>query len=212
MLMTGYGCTECPHIAYAVAINPDNFQENSCGSLVQLPGIELKIVDQDGEIVNTRGGIYIRSPGMFMEYYNDPVKTATVKSPDGWYKTDDLGRLDENEMLYVEGRKSNIIISGGMNVLPDLIERVIELHPAVASAVISPVPDEAYYEVLCACVLTNPGNDVTELELHSFLEEYTNDKPGLPEYYMMFKEFPELLSGKTNRNMLAEKAAKEFSK
>lgn len=218
MVIIAYGGTEFIFGSYGVLSKPEQFQENYCGTVHNIPGLELKIIDQDGEIVpiNTRGEICIRSPAMFKEYYNDPVKTAEVKSHDGWYKTDDLGKLDENEMLYVVGRKSSMIISGGMNVAPDIIERVLESHNSVACAVIVPVPDQTYYQVLCACVLQNPGTDVTEQELRGYLDEYINDKPGsftvIPMYYMIANQFPQLYSGKISRKALAELALEEFGK
>ncbi|XP_045190693.2 uncharacterized protein LOC123547563 [Mercenaria mercenaria] len=217
VLANGYGGTEFLFGATAVIVNPDHFQDNLCGTLCNAPGLELKIVNEKDEIVpvNTKGEICIRSPALFKDYYNDPIKTAAVKTPDGWYRTDDVGWLNGDSLLFVEGRKSSMIISGGMNVEPEILERVLESHPSVGSAVIVPVPDEIYHQVLCACIQINPGCDVTEQELRTYFDENTNDKPGmftvLPKHYMFLTEFPELYTGKTNRKALADKAMKRFA-
>lgn len=214
----GYGGTEFLFCSNMVITNPDQFEENLSGIPTKVPGTELKIVDDNGEIVpvNTKGEIVIRGPMVFKEYYNDPEMTAAAKTPDGWYKTDDIGWLNEDGVLYVEGRKSSMIISGGMNVVPEILERVIETHPAVRSVVIVPVPDETCHQVICACVLISHGCVVTEQELRTFLDEYINDKPGmftvLPKYYLFLDVFPELHTGKSDRKSLANMAKLKFSK
>lgn len=211
-----YGATEMQIGAFAYFDDAEKFEENCCGKPFQGAGMEMKIVDKNGTIVplKTYGEIYIRSEAIFKEYFNDPEHTTAVKTSDGWYKTNDLGKLTENGILYVEGRTSSVITSGGMNVVPDILERIIESHPEVEAAVIVPVPDEAYYQVLCACVVLQPKSDLTEQQLRNFLQEYHNDKPGiftvLPKYYLFPKRFPEVYTGKPSRKILTDIAASSF--
>lgn len=211
-----YGATEIQIGAFAYFDDVEKFEENCCGNLFQGAGMEMKIVDENGTIVplDTYGEIYIRSEAVFKEYFNDPEHTAAVKTSDEWYKTNDLGKLTENGILYVEGRKSSMIICGGMNVVPDILERIIESHPGVEAAVIVPVPDEAYYQVVCACVVLQPGSDVNEQQLRNFLREYYNDKPGLftvlPKYYLFPKKFPEVFTGKPSRKVITDMATSSF--
>lgn len=84
-LLFNYGTTEILVGSFAAFTSPDQFVENFCGSVFDVPGMELKIVDEQENIVpvNTKGEIYFRSPAVFKEYYNDPLKTAAVKTPDG---------------------------------------------------------------------------------------------------------------------------------
>ncbi|XP_060601513.1 uncharacterized protein LOC132754818 [Ruditapes philippinarum] len=211
-----YGSTEVVCLAKNLVTDPEDFTEYSCGKPIQYPGLEIKIVNDDGKIVpvNERGEIYCRSPVMFKEYFNDPVKTKAFKSDDGWFRTDDIGRLTECGELFVEGRKSNMILSGGFNVAPEILEQVMKNFPGVESIVIVPVPDDIYFQVLCACVVKKAGNDVTEEELRKVCSNYHADKPGLftvlPKFYLFFEKFPETSTGKLNRRELEKIATQRF--
>lgn len=218
MFVVAYGSTETQITSVGVFMTDEQFEENCCGKIYQGPEIELKVVDDDGKILptNTYGEVYIRGDSVFKEYFHDEEKTAEVKTADGWYMTNDLGKLTEKGVLYIQGRKSSAIISGGMNVIPDILERVIELHADVEAAVVVPVPDDVYHQVLCACVRLKPGSDVTEQQLRAFLEAYHNDKSGvftvLPTYYLFLDEFPGVFTGKICRAKLRDLAVKTFGK
>ncbi|XP_045179876.2 3-[(3aS,4S,7aS)-7a-methyl-1,5-dioxo-octahydro-1H-inden-4-yl]propanoyl:CoA ligase-like [Mercenaria mercenaria] len=215
-LLCFYGGTEICGVTEAKITDPDDFVEFGCGRVLKYPGLEVKIVDENGEIVpvNHRGEIYVRSEIMFKEYFNDPEKTKAVKTPDGWYKTDDIGWMTEHGQFFVEGRKSNMIISGGFNVAPEILENVMKTFPGIDSVVIVPVPDDVYYQVLCACVIRKPGFTVTETDVQTYCREYHADKPGLftvlPKFYMFFEKFPETRSGKTHRKELERIALERF--
>ncbi|XP_053378453.1 3-[(3aS,4S,7aS)-7a-methyl-1,5-dioxo-octahydro-1H-inden-4-yl]propanoyl:CoA ligase-like [Mercenaria mercenaria] len=183
---------------------------------MQYPGLEIRIVDEDGKIVpiKTRGEIYCRSPVMFKEYFNDPVKTKAAKSDDGWFRTDDVGRMTESGELFVEGRKSNTIISGGFNVAPEVLEKVMKNFTGVESVAIVPVPDDIYYQVLCACVVKKTDRDVTEEELRTCCVNFHADKPGLftvlPKFYLFLESFPETSTGKLDHRELEKIATQRF--
>ena len=215
-LICFYGATEFICLAKAFVSDPEFFTEYSCGKPIQYPGLEIKIVDDDDKVVpvNSRGEIYCRSPIMFKEYFNDPEKTKSVKSDDGWFRTDDIGRITERGELFVEGRKSNMILSGGFNVAPEILEQVMKNFSGVESIVVVPVPDEIYYQVLCACIVRKAGSDVTEDELRKICSNYHADKPGLftvlPKFYLFFDKFPETSTGKLNRKELERIAIQKF--
>ncbi|XP_045179882.2 3-[(3aS,4S,7aS)-7a-methyl-1,5-dioxo-octahydro-1H-inden-4-yl]propanoyl:CoA ligase-like [Mercenaria mercenaria] len=215
-LLCFYGGSECGIVSEAKITDPNDFVEFGCGKVVKYPGLEVKIVDENGEIVpvNQRGEIYVRSKITFKEYFNDPEKTIAVKTPDGWYKTDDIGRMTEHGQFFVEGRKSNMIISGGFNVAPEILENVMKTFTGIDLVVIVPVPDDIYYQVLCACVIRKPGFAVTESDVQKYCREYHTDKPGLftvlPKFYMFFEKFPETKSGKTHRKELERLALERF--
>lgn len=103
-----------------------------------------------------------------------------------------------------------------MNVQPDTLERLIELYTDVETAIVVPVPDDVYFQVLCACVRLKPGSEVTEQQLRAFLEDYYNDKEGvftvLPTYYMFLTEFPLVYTGKVSRTKLMDLALRKFGK
>lgn len=211
-----YGSSEALFLTQSFVTDRNSFTEYGCGKSIKLQGLEMKVVDDDGNTlpVNTSGEIYVRSPCMFKGYLNDPEKTSNVLSPDGWYKTDDVGKMTENGEFFVEGRKSNMIISGGMVVAPEIMEQVMKTFPGIDSVVVVPVPDEKFYQVLCACVIKKTGMDVTEERLRECCENFYTDKPGLftvlPKFYLFLERFPETNTGKTSRKELEKIACSRF--
>ena len=212
----GYGGTEFSFGSALVVYDPEKLEDYANGQ--PLPGVEVKIVDRNGSIVprNETGELYIRSPCVFKEYLNDPEKTNAVKTADGWYKTDDIGRINSDGCIFVEGRISNMIISGGMNVSPAILESTLKTCPGVQSAVVVPVPDEVMYQLVCACVCTVSGSDLTENKLRDFMDSIHNDKEKLftvvPKYYLIMEKFPEEGNGKISRKTLKVMAEERFGK
>jgi long-chain acyl-CoA synthetase len=126
----GYGLTETSPI---ITLNPtDAFIITSVGKL--LPRVEMKILEPDAEGV---GEIAVRGPMVMMGYYKMPAETAEVLSADGWLKTGDLGRIDENDYVYLEGRAKNLIVTeGGKNVYPEEIENCFQLFDEVEQVMV----------------------------------------------------------------------------
>ena len=217
VIMYGYGSTEITSISFQTVQFAEKHIEFSCGTLGPGSGTHLKIVDENGTIVpvNTKGEVYVKSPGMFKEYFNDPRKTASAITEDGWYKTDDLGRITEYGELFVEGRMSNVIISGGLNVSPEFLETVLKSCPGVVETAIVPIPDDINYQVLCACAVTKKESDVTVDRLREFCESVHNDKPGLftvlPKFYIILDSLPETESGKLSRKALEKMMREKFA-
>ena len=176
----------------------------------------MKICNETGQTVpaNEMGEIYVKSDGMFQEYYNDPEKTKATFTEDGWFKTDDMGYVTEEGLLFCEGKKSEMIISGGINVAPPILEEVIQKCPGVANVVCVPVANDVMFQVICACVKLEYGSDVTEDQLRQYCKDVHNDKPRLftvlPTYYMFLAEFPETYTGKLSRKKITEMAAERF--
>lgn len=210
MMLVSYGSTEMLTIANCILMNPDLYKDNYCGTVPSGIGTEVKVVDDKGEIlpINTAGEIYVKSPGLFKEYYNDPEKSSAVFTSDGWFKTDDIGRITENSELYVEGRKSNIILSGGMNVSPELVENILKTCAGVEAVVVVPISDPTYYQVLCACVTKKKGNDLTGDQLRQFCESRHNDKPGILLFFQNFTFFWTRFQRQLRENM-PEKSLKK---
>ncbi|KAL4217320.1 hypothetical protein ACF0H5_023771 [Mactra antiquata] len=179
----------------------------------------MVIVDDNGDIVpiDTKGNIYVRSAGLMIGYYNDPEKTAKVMTSDSWYKTDDIGRMSEYGIVFVEGRKSNVITSDGIQVATEILENILEVCPGVQNVGIVPIPDERFYQVLCACVVRSPGSDVTEIEIKTFCEDFHNDKVGnmaskLPKLYLILDSLPTTYTGKLDRAKLTKMATEQICK
>ena len=211
---TGYGATEFVIATGMTVDDPEDFQEYSIGYPYQ--GVEMKVCNDDGEPVpaNERGEIYVKSEGMFLGYYNDHEKTKAVFTEDGWFKTDDIGFVTEDGSFFCEGRKSEMIISGGMNVAPTILETVLRNCPGVARVICVPVAHDVMYQVICACVIAEDGGEAKEDQLRQYCEDVHNDKPRLftvlPSYYMFLTEFPETYTGKVSRKELTKMACEKF--
>jgi len=208
-----YGGSELGPVSTISFSDRSAFEDFFCGKIV--PGVKVKIVDRDGKPLpnNNVGEIYLQTPFLFDRYFNDDEKTRSAFSEDGWLKTDDIGLINDNQELFVYGRKSSMIISGGMNVTPEILEKVIRTCPGVDASIIVPVRDPAYYQVLCA-VVVKKSSSLTEDQVRKFCEEYHNDKPRLftvlPKYYMFLDKLPLTYNGKIARKKVTELAESTF--
>ena len=147
----GYGLTE---------VGPNNFMANGKpGTLGHpMPFVDVKIVDSDDNEVGagTQGEIFLRGPHACAGYWNKP--DASKKAfKDGWFRTGDLGRVDADGHYSIVGRLKDMIISGGANIYPAEIERVIETHPAVVGAAVIGVPHADLGETVLGLIVPQPG-------------------------------------------------------
>ena len=122
-------------------------------------GVEVRIAGADGEPLPTGeiGEVWIRSPTTMTGYWNKPDATADVLTEDGWFKSGDAGRLDDDGYLYIEDRVKDMIISGGENVYPAEVESVLMGHPSVSDVAVIGVPDERWGETVKAIVVPAAG-------------------------------------------------------
>jgi long-chain acyl-CoA synthetase len=127
-----------------------------------VPGVEVQVVGADGAPLPTGeiGEVWIRSPSTMVGYWNKPDATTDAITEDGWFRSGDAGRLDDDGYLYIEDRVKDMIISGGENVYPAEIESVLMGHPSVADAAVIGVPDERWGETVKAVVV--PAADAGE--------------------------------------------------
>ena len=179
----GYGLTE---------VGPNNFMANGKpGTLGHpMPCVDVKIVDSDGNEVGvgTQGEIFLRGPHACAGYWNKPDASKNAFK-DGWFRTGDLGRVDADGHYSIVGRLKDMIISGGANIYPAEIERVIETHPAVVGAAVIGVPDPKWGEVGKAIVELKSDAFLTIEELQSFLQERIG-KFKIPKYLAVTESLP----------------------
>jgi acyl-CoA synthetase (AMP-forming)/AMP-acid ligase II len=124
--------------------------------------VEIRILDDQGRDVpvGEPGEIYMRGPGLFSGYYNDPERTAKSFRGD-WFSLGDIGRLDADGYLYLVDRKQDVIISAGENIYPDEIEEVLLAAPGVQEAAVIGIPDKTWGELVTAVVVPAPGATLT---------------------------------------------------
>jgi malonyl-CoA/methylmalonyl-CoA synthetase len=166
-LLERYGMTETG----MNCSNPLN-GERRIGSVgLPLPGVEVRIVHSEmGNILSNGeiGDVQLRGPNVFKGYWQQPEKTAESFSADGWFKTGDLGYLEADGYLTLCGRSKDLIISGGLNVYPPEVERVLMEHPAVSSCAVIGCPDPEWGEQVTAVVVLKEIEPVSEEELIRF--------------------------------------------
>lgn len=157
---------------------------------------EVKIVDDDGNDlpIGEVGEILIKSRSLTKGYWNLPDATAE-SFQGGWFKTGDLGYLDEDRYLFVVDRKKDIIISGGVNIYPKEIEDLLYKHPAVVEAAVIGIPDDVWGESVKAVVVHRKGHELTEEDVKNYCKENmaSYKKPKTVDFV---EELPKNPSGK----------------
>jgi long-chain acyl-CoA synthetase len=169
-ILEGYGLSETS----PVATFSDPERDPRPGSIgVPIWGIEVKLVDNEWKTVDGAdeiGEIAIRGHNIMKGYYKRPEATAEVMK-DGWFRTGDLARRDEDGFYYIVDRAKDMIIRGGFNVYPREIEEVLLTHEAVSLAAVIGIPHESHGEEIKAYVIKSPGAEITEDELVDWCKE-----------------------------------------
>ena len=137
-----------------------------------LPGVDLRVADGNGEVVGVgeTGVVEIRSPGLFAGYWQLPERTAAEFRPGGWFITGDVGSVDGEGRLTLEGRSSDMIISGGYNVYPKEIEMVLDTVPGVLESAVIGVPHADFGEAVVAVIVRDGTVEVTDDDLAASLD------------------------------------------
>ncbi|MHA1648694.1 MAG: class I adenylate-forming enzyme family protein, partial [Candidatus Helarchaeota archaeon] len=173
-----------------------------------LPGIELKIVDYEGNELppGEVGEVIARGENIMQGYWDQPEKTAQTLR-DGWLHTGDLGKLDEEGYLYITGRGKDMIVSGGENIYPIEVEDALLSHPAVLECAVIGIPDEQWGEAVCAIVCLRPkikeGVDITEEDLIKYVKSKIA-KYKAPKKVIFRRKLPKSPQGKILKRKLRE--------
>lgn len=137
----------------------------SCGRPSVVAAVE--IMDEDGRLLGPgeRGEIVVRGDLVMPGYLGDPEATARTRRPGGWHGTGDVGYRDEDGFIYIVDRQRDVIITGGFNVFPSAVERVLWAHPAVLDCAVIGIPDEKWGEAVTAVVELKEGHHAGADEL-----------------------------------------------
>lgn len=139
-----------------------------------VPECEVRIVDPAtlSEVgVGEHGEIWLRTPQLMKGFLNKPEATAEVITADGWFRTGDMGHVDEEGFVFVSDRLKDMIITGGENVYSPEVERVLSEHPGVLEVAVIGVPDPTWGESVKAVVALKEGSDASEVELIEWTRE-----------------------------------------
>lgn len=170
-----------------------------------LEGAEVKIVGDDGAELprGAEGDIAYRGPTHMIEYFRDEEQTAALFTPEGFSRSGDLGRMDQDGYVRVTGRLKDIIIRGGMNISAREIEDDLLPHPAIANVAVVGMPDERLGEKACAyVVLVDPAATVTLNDITDFLRAQKLAAQKLPERLEIVSGLPMTATGKVQKHIL----------
>jgi long-chain acyl-CoA synthetase len=180
------------------------------------PGVEVKLVDEGGHevAVGEAGEMLVRTgiPGRFTTmrgYYNRPDETAAT-IVDGWVRTGDMARVDEEGYFYIVDRKKDMVISGGFNIYTKEVEQVLVEHPAIADVAVIGVPDAIFGEAVAAFIELHPGSTLTadDIALHckSRIASYKK-----PKYTFFVEALPRNTLGKVLKTELRAEALRNLA-
>jgi fatty-acyl-CoA synthase len=209
-LVQVYGLSEFPTMMIFLEAEHAIAKAGSAGRACR--AAEVRIVTESGADASPGeiGEIICRSPAVMLGYYGKEKETNST-IVDGWLHTGDLGHVDEDGYIYVAGRSKDMIITGGLNVYPAEVERVIAQHDCVIEAAVIGRPDEKWGEIGEAHVVVREGTSVSEQELEELLrDEVANYK--IPRRWRIREEpLPRTTSGKVQKFLLAQETAARAS-
>lgn len=195
----GYGLTETSPV---VSVNPPGLTEFNGSIGLPVPSTECSVRDDDGRPlpVGTAGELYVRGPQVMKGYWNSPDETENVMTPDGWLRTGDIARMDENGFFYIVDRKKDMILVSGFNVYPNELEAVLSTHPAVRECAAIGVPDDKTGETVKVFIVRKDESldaDTVRRYCRMNLAAYK-----VPKYIEFRNELPKSAVGKILRREL----------
>ena len=206
-----WGMTECGGVTTCPFDAPGEKRHTTDGK--PCGGMELKVVDASGAEVarGVEGELLARGPMMTRGYYGRDDLTRESFLPDGFFRTGDQARMDEDGYIKITGRIKDLIIRGGVNIAPVEIESVLFSHPGVANAAVVGMPDPRLGERICAFVILDAASTgtatLTVEEVRGWMADAGLAKPKWPERIEVVDAFPMTASGKVQKFRLREMIA-----
>ncbi len=199
VMKQGYGMTEVGVNCFTMTAEESVSKAGSIGK--PLLYTELRLVDADGNDVAAGevGEMWLRGPHVSKGYWSNPEATAATYRDDGFLRTGDLARRDEDGFVYIAGRAREMFISGGVNVYPAEIEAELVSHPAVADAAVVAIGDETWGEVAVAFVVSGATVEELSLYLSVRLARFK-----LPKQYIFVDALPRTPYGKVEKGKLRD--------
>jgi long-chain acyl-CoA synthetase len=205
----GYGLTES-----ASAVTYNHYYRHVIGSIgTTVPGVEVEIRDKDGNLVKQgkEGEICIRGHNIMKGYLNNPEETSSAFWGDGWFRSGDVGFLDEDGYLFIVDRIKDMIITGGENVYPREVEEVLYTRQEVEGCAVVGIPDKEWGERVTAFITPKPGQKVAPEELKTYLKARLSPFK-VPKEYVILDELPKSPAGKILKRELKEEYRKRSEK
>jgi long-chain acyl-CoA synthetase len=205
-IVEGYGLSET---SAGVTCNPTDSEAYTGTIGLPMPNVEIKILDEQGQEVplGEAGEIAIRGPQVMRDYWQQPVETAKVMTPDGFFKSGDVGEMDARGYIKIVDRKKDMIVVSGFKVYPNEIEAVVASHPGVLECAAVGVPDEKSGEAVMLFVVRRDRTLTKEAMAAYCAKELTGYKR--PKYIEFRDELPKTNVGKILRRELRDQMIKK---
>lgn len=203
-IFEGYGMTES-----AAAVTYNHYYQHKIGSVgTTVPGIEVQIRDHQGNQVprGQEGEICIRGRNVMKGYMKNPTETRNAFWENGWFRSGDIGLVDETDYLFIVDRLKDMIITGGENVYPREVEEAIYSGFDVQECAVVGLPDSEWGERVTAFIIPRVGNQVTPEELKAHLKQHLSAYK-IPKDFIIVEEMPKSPAGK----ILKRELRKRFS-
>jgi len=204
-----YGMTETSPVSFQSAV--DDSLDHRVTTVGQIhPHVEVKIVDEEGEVVpvGEQGELWTRGYSVMQGYWNDEEKTRD-SIVDGWMRTGDLATLDSDGYCNIVGRVKDMIIRGGENIYPREIEEFLYRHPAVQEVQVFGIPSERLGEEVCTWIVAHPGQEMTEEDIKEFCKgQIAHYK--VPKYVRFKDALPMTVTGKPQKFIMRDLMVEEL--
>lgn len=208
-ILERYGMTETGMITS----NPLNGERLPATVGYPLPGVVVRVADEDGTLLNAGeiGVLEVKGPNVFSGYWRMPEKTASEFRDDGWFITGDVAQMSDDGRVSIVGRAKDMIISGGYNVYPKEIEAIIDEMDGIKESAVVGVPHPDFGEAVTAVVVCEDGADVDEKTVQACVQ---NDLARFkhPKRVFIVDELPRNTMGKVQKNILRDTYANTFAK
>ncbi|KZE75221.1 fatty-acid--CoA ligase [Myroides marinus] len=182
-------------------------QLTKAGSLgkTSMSGVEMKLINEDGQIAKKGeiAEIYFKTPSLMAGYLHKEIETKEAFTEDGFYKTGDLVKIDEDGYLFIVDRKKDMIITGGENVFSKEVEDCLLECTAISEVAVIGLPHEDWGETVTAFIILKEGKEVNENDLKEHISTKLA-KFKVPKKYFFVKDFPRTPTGKTQKFILKQ--------
>ncbi len=198
-ILERYGMTEIG----IVLSNPLHGERRPGSVGLPLPGVAAGVFDAEGQRLATEqvGEVRIAGPSVFAGYLGNPEQTQRALGDDGWMRTGDLGYVDSDGYFHLCGRRSDLVITGGMNVYPREVEAVLLTCPGVAEAAVVGIADDDLGERVVAAVVAQPGAALDAQQVRAYVRERVAGFRAAKEV-RIFAELPRNAMGKVQKNRI----------
>jgi acyl-CoA synthetase (AMP-forming)/AMP-acid ligase II len=202
----GYGTTEAGPVVFGP--HPDGIPQPELSTGYPHPEVQLRLV-REGREVQDEGALEMKCGALMTHYHKLPEATAKAMTPDGFYRTNDVFRRDENGFFYFVGRVDDMFVCGGENIYPGEVEKMLERHPDIHQAAVIPIPDELKGHKPIAFVVRTGGAELDEQAVKSYA---LANAPAYqhPRQVIFIDEMPLAGTNKIDKRVLAQHLARQI--